>query len=172
MCGPGASRPDPPEGMTAMADVPPPEIVPSSRTYTRQACPRCGHQAYRDTQCQRTLHDLGHLDLWGPRALVVTSSQHSCTQCQQSFHADLSDRAPPGSQYTHRVMDLAGRLVVEDRVPSRPARGHLWRDPRLFVPFATIQHWVEAGGNKGAGAPGRGLPGLGVSELFGLCGGR
>jgi len=44
MFGPGAYRPDPTEGMTAIADLPPPEIVPSSRTYTRQACPRCGHQ--------------------------------------------------------------------------------------------------------------------------------
>ncbi len=72
MFGPGAYRPDPTEGITAIADLPPPEIVPSSRTYTRQACPRCGHQAYRDKQCQRTLHALGNLALWCPRALVVT----------------------------------------------------------------------------------------------------
>src|SRR5215831_11803440 len=74
MFGPGAYRPDPTEGITAIADLPPPEIVPSSRTYTRQACPRCGHQAYRDKQFQRTLHDLGNLDLWCPRDLVVTYS--------------------------------------------------------------------------------------------------
>jgi hypothetical protein len=54
MCGPGAYRPDPTEGMTAIADLPPPEIVPSSRTYERQACPRCTHQAYRDKQFQRS----------------------------------------------------------------------------------------------------------------------
>jgi hypothetical protein len=68
MFGPGAYRPDPTEGITAIADLPPPEIVPSSRTYTRQACPRCGHQAYRDKQYQRTLHDLGNLDVWCPRS--------------------------------------------------------------------------------------------------------
>ena len=77
MFGPGAYRPDPTEGMSAIADLPPPEIVPASRTSTRQACPRCGHQAYRDKQYQRTLHDLGNLDLWCPRDLVVTYSQHS-----------------------------------------------------------------------------------------------
>src|SRR3989442_8173794 len=60
--------------------------------------------------------------------------------------------APPGSQYTHRVIDLAVRLVVEDGLPYRPASWHLWRDHRVFVPFATIQNWVEAGGKKGAGA--------------------
>src|ERR671937_2492336 len=69
MFGPGAYRPDPTEGMTAIADLPPPEIVPASRTYTRQACPRCGYQACRDKQYQRTLHDLGNLDLWCPRDL-------------------------------------------------------------------------------------------------------
>ena len=148
MCGPGAYRPDPTEGMTAMADLPPSEIVSSSRTYTRQACPRCGHQAYRDKQYQRRLHDLGNLDVWCPRDLVVTYSQHSCTKCRKYFNADLSDLAPPGSQYTHRVMDLGVRLVVEDGLPYRPASWHLWRDHRVFVPFATMQNWVEAGGKK------------------------
>src|SRR5262245_16315609 len=59
MFGPGAYRPDPTEGITAIADLPPPEIVPYSRTDKRQPCPRCGHSAYRDEQFQRTLHDLG-----------------------------------------------------------------------------------------------------------------
>jgi hypothetical protein len=40
------------------------------------------------------------------------------------------------------------RLVVEDGLPYRPASWHLWRDHRVFVPFATIQHWVEAGEKK------------------------
>ena len=162
MFGPGAYRPDPTEGITAIANLPPPEIVSSRRTYTRQACPRCGYQAYRDKQYQRTLHDLGNLDLWCPRDLVVTYSQHYCTKCRKYLHADLSDLAPPGSQYTHRVMDLAVRLVVEDGLPYRPARWHLWRDHRVFGPFATIQNWVEAGGKKGPGAHGHRLPRLGV----------
>jgi len=172
MFGPGAYRPDPTEGITAIADLPPPEIVPSRRTDKRQACPRCGHQAYRDKQSQRTLHDLGNLDLWCPRDLVVTYSQHYCTKCRKDFNADLSDMAPPGSQYTHRVIDLAVRLVVEAGLPYRPASWHLWRDHRVFVPFATIQNWVEAGGKKGAGAHGRGLPGLGVGGFFRVCGRR
>jgi len=89
---------------------------------------------------------------------VVTYSQHYCTKCRQYFHADLSDLAPPGSQYTHRVIALAVRLVVEDGVPYRPASWPLWRDHRVFVPFATIQHGGEAGGKKGVGAHGHGLP--------------
>jgi len=76
MCGPGVYRPDPTEGITARADLPAPEIVPYRRTDKRQPCPRCGHAAYRDKQFQRTLHDLGNLDLWCPRDLVVTYSQH------------------------------------------------------------------------------------------------
>src|SRR5262244_3429250 len=148
MFGPGEYRPDPSAGITAPADLPQPEIVPYSRNDIRNACPRCGHSAYRDKQSRRTLHDLGNLDVWCPRDLLVTYSQHSCTKCRKYLHADLSDLAPPGSQYTHRVMALAVRLVVEDGVPYRPASWHLWRDHRVFVPFATIQNWVEAGGKK------------------------
>jgi hypothetical protein len=172
MVGPGAYRPDPPEGMTAIADLPPPEVVPASRPSQRQACPRCRHQASRDKQCQRTLPDLGNLDVWGPRALVVPDSQPYGTKCRTYFHADLADLAPPGRQYTHRVMALAVRLVVEAGLPSRPASWPLGRDPRVFVPVATIQTWVAAGGKKGAGAYGHGLPGLGVGGFFGLRGRR
>src|SRR5947208_11027821 len=114
MFGPGAYRPDPTEGMTAIADLPPPEIVPYSRTHKRQACPRCGHQAYRDKEFHRTLHDFGNLDVWCPRDLVCRLLLEKKTKCRKYFHADLSDLAPPGSQYTHRVIHLAVRLVVED----------------------------------------------------------
>ena len=162
MFGPGAYRPEPTEGITAITDLPQPEMVPSSRNDRRNACPRCGHVAYRDKQSQRTLHDLGHLARWCPRELVITSAQHSCTTCRKYCNADLSDLAPPGSHSTHRVMDLAVRLVVDDGVPSRPASWHLWRDHRVFVPCATIQHWVEAGGKKGPGAHGHRRPGLGL----------
>jgi hypothetical protein len=126
MVGPGMYRPDPTEGLTAMADLPPPEIVPASRTYPRPVCPRCGHQAYRDKQSQRTLHDLRNLDLWCPRARVVTCAQHYCPKCQKYFPADRSELAPPGSPYTHRVIALAVRLVVEAGWPYRP--GYVFED--------------------------------------------
>src|SRR5262249_6600129 len=89
MFGPGAYRPDPSEGITATADLPQPEIVPYSRNDKRNVCPRCGHVAYRDKQAHRTLHDLGNLDLWCPRDLVITYSQHYCTKCRKYFNADL-----------------------------------------------------------------------------------
>src|SRR5262245_12499624 len=79
MFGPGAYRPDPSAGITVPADLPQPEIVPYSRHDSRQPCPRCGPQAYRDQQSQRTLHDLGNLDVWCTRDLVITYAQHSCT---------------------------------------------------------------------------------------------
>src|SRR5215471_9395663 len=46
MFGPGTYRPDPTEGITAIADLPPPEIVPYSRTHKRQApgSRGCGHE--------------------------------------------------------------------------------------------------------------------------------
>ena len=38
------------------------------------------------------------------------------------------------------------REVAEDGLPYRAASWHMWRDQRVFVPFATIQNWVEASG--------------------------
>jgi hypothetical protein len=103
---------------------------------------------------------------------VVTSSQPSCTKWRTYLNADLSALAPPGGQDTHRVMDLAGRLVGEDGLPYRPARWPLGRDHRVLVPVATLQTWVEAGGKKSAGAPGPGRPGLGVGGFFRVRGCR
>ncbi len=63
---------------------------------------------------------------------------------------------------------LAVRLVVEDGLPYQAASWHLWRDHRVFVPFATIQNWAEAGGEKG-GRPDRDrLPRLGPRRLLGI----
>ena len=62
----------------------------------------------------------------------------------------MTDLAPPKSAYTNVVIELAVRLVVDDGLPYRNASWHLWRDHRVFVPFATIQNWVEAAGKKNA----------------------
>jgi hypothetical protein len=96
----------------------------------------------------RTLHDLGDLVSGRPGELHITYSQHHCKTCDQYFSPDLTDVAPPGGHYTHRVMALAVRVVVEDGLAYRNASWQLWRDHRVFVPFATIQNWVEAGGHK------------------------
>jgi transposase-like protein len=71
----------------------------------------------------------------------------------------MSDLALPKSHYTHRVVAMAVRLVVEDGLPYRAASWHLWRDHRVFVPYATIQNWVESGGKKGRTTHPRRLPG-------------
>ena len=89
MSGPGTYRPDPTEGITALAELPQPEIVSYSRNEKRQPCPRCRHSAYRDKQSQRTLHDLGNLDVWCPRDLVVTYAQHYCTKCRKSYGKNI-----------------------------------------------------------------------------------
>jgi hypothetical protein len=94
-------------------------------------------------------HDLGDPMSGRPRTLHVTYSQHHCPACGCYFNADMLDLALPNARYTLRVMHTAVRLVVEDGLPYRTASWHLWRDHRVFVPFATIQNWVEAGGKKG-----------------------
>ena len=110
----------------------------------------CGKSCPRDRIFTRTLHDLGDPVGGRPRDIRLTYSQHHCTRCRRFFTADMSDLAAPKARYTHRVVALAVRLVVEDGLPYQAASWHLWRDHRVFVPFATIQNWVEAGGKKAA----------------------
>ena len=169
MFGPGAYRPDPSAGITVPAALPQPASVPERRTALRPPCPRCGHAASRDKQSQRTLPDLGHRDGWCPRDLRVPDAQHSGTKGRPSLHAARCARAPPGRHETPRGSALAVRSVGEAGGPARPARGHLGRDHRVCGPGATLHNGGEAGGKKGAGAPGHGVPGLGLGGCFGGC---
>ena len=153
MAGPGRYVPDVTEGIKRVEDLPAPKVVKRSRNYRRRPCPKCGRSAYRLRTVTRKLHDLGGR----PREIHLTYSQHRCPRCNTYFNADMDDVALPNSHYTHRVVHTAVRLVVEDGLPYRSASWHLWRDHRVFVPFATIQNWVEAGGKKGGRRHQRGL---------------
>ena len=158
MSGPGEYRADRTEGITRVEDLPQAKSIERSRNYLRRPCPQCGRSCYRNRTVERTLHDLGDLVSERPRDIHLSYSQHYCCKCHCYFNADTSDLAPPKSHYTHRVIALAVRLVVEDGLPYRPASWHLWRDHRVFVPYATIQNWVEAGGEKGRTARERRIP--------------
>ncbi len=162
MLGPGEYVPDVTEGVTRVEDLPDPKFFDRSCNHRRRPCPCCGHSSYRDRMGHRTLHDLGDLVSGRPHEIRLTYSVHYCSKCKKYFNADMSPIAPPGSHYTQRVIDLALRLVVEDGLPYRAASWHLWRDHRVFVPFATIQNWVEAGGEKGREPYANRLSGLGV----------
>ena len=144
--GPGEYVPD--VAFTKPEELPRPKVLQQRRNYEQLPCPHCGQPAARDKVFTRPLHDLGDLVSGRPHELHITYSQHYCRGCDKYFPADLSDVAPRGGQYTHRVMVVAVRLVVEDGLPYRTASWHLWRDQRVFVPFATLQNWVEAGGKK------------------------
>jgi hypothetical protein len=146
--GPGEYTPDTTEGITRVEDLPAPLQEGRSRDYRRRPCPRCGRSCPRHSRGRRTLHEVGSLRRDRPRQLCVAYSKHRCRSCGVCFSAGLSDLAPPGSHYTHRVIRLAVRLVAEDGLPYRAASWHLWRDHRVFVPFATLQNWVEAAGGK------------------------
>jgi transposase len=148
MSKPGAYLPDETEGITRVEDLPKPQVVRRSRDYRNRPCPRCGGRAYRLTRATRRLHDLGDPLTGRPRDLHVTYSTHRCPACTTCFNAEMDDLALPNSHYTHRAVAAAVRLVVEDGLPYRLASWHLWRDHRCFVPFATIQNWVEASGEK------------------------
>lgn len=168
MPSPGEYLADVTEGITRVEDLPKPKVIRRSRNYKRCPCPRCGKGAYRLRCVDRLLHDVGDLVSGRPHDIHLTYSQHHCSHCGQYFNADMADWALPGSHYTHRVVAVAIRLVVEDGLPYRAAAWHLWRDHRVFVPFATIQNWVEASGKKSGRADGLGLPHLGPGGLLRL----
>ncbi len=151
MVRPGEYLPDPTEGITDPADLPKPLLVQQSRDFRRRRCPRCRRPCYRDSRGRRRLHDLGDVRSGRPRELEIVYSKHRCERCKTYFSADLSKLAPPWGRYTTRVMALAVRVVVEDGLPYRAASWHLWRDHRVFVPWATVQNWVEAAGEKRRG---------------------
>jgi hypothetical protein len=148
MSGPGEYVADVTEGITRVEDLPKPRIERRSRNYPARRCRGCGRRAGRYAVASRTLHDLGDPRWDCPVDLVVTYSKHRCHHCDCHFSADLSDLALPKCLYTRRVQRLAVRLVAEDGLPYQAASWHLWRDHRVFVPYATIQNWVEAAGGK------------------------
>ena len=151
MLGPGEYVPDVTEGITRVEDLPQPRIERRSRNYPTRRCRRCGRRAGRYAVTSRTLHDLGDPCSGRPIDLVVSYSKHHCPHCDGYFSVDLSNLALPKCLYTRRVQDLAVRLVAEDGLPYQAASWHLWRDHRVFVPWATIQNWVEAAGKKKGG---------------------
>ena len=162
---PGDYVPDVTEGITRVEDLPPPHVERRTRNYQRRQCPRCGRSVPRCNQGQRTLHDLGNVRTGRPIDLVVSYSKHRCPDCRRCFNANMTDLALPRCHYTHRVQQTAVRLVVEDGLPYRSASWHLWRDHRVFVPWATIQNWVEAAGGKKPGPHGDGLSRTRPGEL-------
>lgn len=161
MIGPGEYVPDVTEGIIRVKDLPKPRIERRSRNWPARSCPRCSHRAGRYAVGCRTLHDLGDARAGQPVDLVVTFSRHRCPRCGGCFACAISDLAWPYCQYTRRVQQLAVRLVAEDGLPYRNASWHLWRDHRVFVPYATIQNWVEAAGEKKSDHAVGSLPGQG-----------
>jgi len=148
MIGPGEYVPDVTEGITSVKDLPKPRLERRSRNWRARSCPRCGHRAGRYAVGARTLHDLGDARADRPVDLVVHFSRHRCLRCGCCFACDISDLALPSCLYTRRVQRRAVRLVAEDGLPYRHASWHLWREHRVFVPYATIQNWIEAAGKK------------------------
>lgn len=161
MSSPGDYLPDCSAGLTKPEDLPQAKVVRRSRKYPHQACPRCGKRCGRDRVFTRVLPDVGDLVSARPRDIPLGYAQYHCPRCRTYCNADRADSAVPKAHSTHRVVSLAIRLVVEDGLPYQAARWHLWRDPRVFVPFATSPNWVETGGKKGGQPNGERLPRLG-----------
>lgn len=147
MPGPGEYRLDPTEGIVDPNDLPKPKTQQRTRTPKKCPCPLCQRPATRHEIRKRKLHHLGDVAVGRPVDVCLQYSVHYCCKCNKYFQVDTADIAAPHSDSTNEVVDLAVRIVVDDGLPYRSASWHLWRDHRIFVPFATIQTWVEASGN-------------------------
>ena len=159
-------------GVLTPQDLPKPTIELRSRDWRRRSCPKCRRGCYRNTRGKRKLHDIGNLRTGRPHVIEIIYSQHRCLKCGLYFNVDTGDLAPHGSHYTHRVISLALRSVLEDGLPYRSASWHLWRDHRVFVPFATIQNWVEGAGKKRGPSARRKLRAVGHGAILRLPGRR
>ena len=144
MYGSGEHAPNIKQRITRVEDLPKPKIKKLSRSHKKCKCPFCGHLSYRDNTFTRKLHDIGDIKANRPRDLLVSYSQHRCSKCGRYFNADLRDLADHHCQYTRRVVKLAVRYIAQNGLSYRAASQHLWRNHRVFVPWATIQNWVEA----------------------------
>ena len=164
--GPGTYVFDPSVQVRRLEDLPECINEDVDRVQTHCACPRCGTLCGRTYVRTRKLYDIGDLASGRPRRLIIRYSQHRCNGCNTYFSTDTSDLAESKMLYTRRVMSLAILAVVEDRLPYREASWRLWRDHRVFVPFATIQNWVEAGGKKERAKSVRDLPDLGHGRFL------
>jgi hypothetical protein len=163
--GPGEYVPDPTEGVVCPSDLPEPLIEVVDRDAACAPCPHCQHPTPRLRRKSRMLHDLGDPRSGRPRELEVRYAQYHCVPCDTYFSTDLSDLCAKRGFYTDRVVQLAIRLVAEDNLPYRSATWNLWRDHRVYVPFATIQNWVEAAGEKSGRASREIIPRPGPGEL-------
>ena len=161
-----------PRGVMRVEDLPPARIERRRRDYRRRRCPYCGSKSRRCRRAHRALHDLGDARSGRPLDIHLTYSVHQCCSCRRCFNADMDDLALPKCHYTHRVQQRAVGLVIEDGLPYRWASWHLWRDHRVFVPYATIQNWVEAAGEKRRNAHRDRISGPGPQDLQRLPGGR
>lgn len=160
--GPGEYVLDASIQIKRVEDLPQPVIRVEDRVQAGCACPVCGTMSARTYIRSRKLYDIGDLTSGRPCRVTVMYSQHRCEECGKYFSVDTHDLAEDKMLYTRRVMSLAIWAVVEDRLPYREASWRLWRDHRVFVPFATIQNWVEAGGEKSKPESAGGVSNLGI----------
>jgi len=145
---PGQYVSDNTEGLINPQDLPRPKIKKRSHVRKKCRCPLCKRLSRRHTFEIRNLHDLGNPATGQPVEVQLRYSTHYCCKCKHHFTINTSPIAPPKSQYTNAVIDLAVRLIVDDGLPFREASWHLWQHHRVYAPFGTIKNWVSAAGEK------------------------
>ncbi len=138
------------EGIVRVEDLPLPKVFRRCRSFKRRRCPECGHMAYRDKVFTRRLRELWEIAAADrPRELLVSYSQHCCSHCQELyFNVDLSDLAVAQQPLHPSVVRYFCAVRWSWRTACRTVRRpgiSVAHDHWVFVPFATLQNWVEAG---------------------------
>ena len=141
MAGPGEYVADGTEGITRVEDLPKPKVAPRSRNF-RGDRSKVRHSAIANGPSS------GRCTMWGIWSADALGTFTSPTRSTIAANARATSTrmcpTAPKSHYTYRVT-------------TRPC-GWSWRrfaylarvgisgETRVFVPYATIQNWVEAGG--------------------------
>lgn len=152
MSSPSEHAPDAAQSVSQNVKLPQPKIKKMHRTPKKCRCPLCHRPATKHDIRTRTLHHLGDPASGRPVEIQLTYAYYYCCKCRKSFKIDTTGIAAPYADYTHDVMKLAVRLVVEDTIALREASWILWREDlpsrrfRTFfkmTPFFTTKQIVQ-----------------------------
>ena len=150
MPGPGEYVPDATEGITRVEDLPKPRIHKQSRNFAARPCPHVSPRPPDDTASAYTHTPRPRRPTLRPTArrgrYILTASLPTLwpplhRRPERPLHSPSASTPVASNNWPS---DSLRRTLC----PTASASWHLWRDHRVFVPYATMQNWVEAAGEK------------------------
>ena len=120
---PGLYAPDHTAGITRVEDLPTPLVVSRDTQLPPPRRPSAAAVAAATRPADASCTTWAASSTTGRVICSVGYSRHSCACCQRYFNADLSDLAPPGSHYTHRVISWPSAWWSRTACPTAQPRG-------------------------------------------------